>query len=44
MDISARIFGVNSWSILVPQVLLGVASVAVLYVIVRRGFGARPPA
>ena len=39
MDISARIFGVNSWSILLPQVLLGVASVAVLYVIVRRGFG-----
>jgi 4-amino-4-deoxy-L-arabinose transferase-like glycosyltransferase len=40
MELSARIFGVNTWSILVPQVLLGVASVALLYVIVRRQFGA----
>jgi 4-amino-4-deoxy-L-arabinose transferase-like glycosyltransferase len=39
MDISARIFGVNSWSILLPQVLLGVASVALLHAIVRRRFG-----
>jgi len=39
LDISARIFGVNSWSILVPQVLLGMASVAVLYAIVRKRFG-----
>jgi 4-amino-4-deoxy-L-arabinose transferase-like glycosyltransferase len=39
MEISARIFGVNSWSILLPQVLLGVASVALLYMIVKRQFG-----
>jgi 4-amino-4-deoxy-L-arabinose transferase-like glycosyltransferase len=40
MELSARIFGVNTWSILVPQILLGVASVALLYAIVRRQFGA----
>ncbi|MGB8407740.1 MAG: glycosyltransferase family 39 protein [Mycobacterium sp.] len=40
MELSARIFGVNTWSLLVPQVLLGVASVALLYAIVRRQFGA----
>ena len=36
MDISVRIFGSNSWSILVPQALEGVAAVAVLYAAVRR--------
>jgi len=40
MELSARIFGVNTWSILLPQVLIGVASVALLYAIVRRQFGA----
>ena len=40
MVISARIFGVNSWSILVPQALMGVGSVGVLYLTVRRWFGA----
>ena len=39
MDLSARLFGVNSWSILVPQALEGVASVALLYATVRRRFG-----
>ncbi|MDQ1656873.1 MAG: hypothetical protein QOD41_1956, partial [Cryptosporangiaceae bacterium] len=39
MDISARIFGVNSWSILVPQALEGVASVGLLYAAVRRWSG-----
>jgi 4-amino-4-deoxy-L-arabinose transferase-like glycosyltransferase len=39
MDISARLFGLNSWSILVPQALEGVASVALLYSTVRRWFG-----
>ncbi|NUR69614.1 MAG: glycosyltransferase family 39 protein [Hamadaea sp.] len=39
MSISARIFGVNSWSILVPQALEGVAAVGVLYAAVRRWFG-----
>jgi 4-amino-4-deoxy-L-arabinose transferase-like glycosyltransferase len=38
MEISARIFGVNSWSILVPQALEGVATVGVLYATVRRWF------
>lgn len=40
MALSVRLFGLSSWSILVPQALLGVASVAVLYRIVRRHFSA----
>ena len=40
MDISARLFGVNAWSILVPQALEGVAAVALLYATVRRRFSA----
>ena len=40
MELSARIFGVNSWSILVPQALEGVATVGVLYAAVKRWFGA----
>lgn len=39
MEISTRLFGVNSWAILLPQVLLGVASVALVYAAVRRPFG-----
>jgi 4-amino-4-deoxy-L-arabinose transferase-like glycosyltransferase len=38
MGISARVFGVNSWSILAPQALEGIASVALLYAAVRRWF------
>ena len=38
MEVSARIFGVNSWSILVPQALEGVATVGLLFVTVRRWF------
>jgi 4-amino-4-deoxy-L-arabinose transferase-like glycosyltransferase len=38
MELSARVFGVNSWSILVPQALEGVAAVGVLYATVRRSF------
>ena len=38
MEIPARIFGVNSWSILVPQALEGVAAVGILYATVRRWF------
>jgi 4-amino-4-deoxy-L-arabinose transferase-like glycosyltransferase len=41
MEISARIFGVNSWSILVPQALEGVATVGVVYLTVRRWFTAQ---
>ena len=40
MEISARIFGVTSWSILVPQALEGVAAVGLLYATVRRWFSA----
>lgn len=36
MDLSVRLFGLNSWSLLVPQALEGVAAVAVLYASVRR--------
>jgi len=36
MEISARIFGLSSWSLLVPQALEGVAVVAVVYATVRR--------
>ena len=39
MDLSARLFGVNAWSILVPQALEGVAAVGILYATVRRWFG-----
>jgi 4-amino-4-deoxy-L-arabinose transferase-like glycosyltransferase len=40
MVLSARMFGVNSWSILVPEALMGVASVGVLFATVRRWSGA----
>lgn len=36
MALSVRLFGLSSWSILVPQALLGVASVGVLYATLRR--------
>jgi 4-amino-4-deoxy-L-arabinose transferase-like glycosyltransferase len=39
MDLSARMFGINAWSMLVPQALEGVAAVGVLYLTVRRWFG-----
>ncbi|WP_327375114.1 glycosyltransferase family 39 protein [Streptomyces sp. NBC_01216] len=40
MALSVRFFGLGSWQILVPEVLMGVATVAVLYAAVRRRFGA----
>ncbi len=40
MALSVRIFGLSSWSVLVPQALEGVASVGVLYLAVRRTSGA----
>jgi 4-amino-4-deoxy-L-arabinose transferase-like glycosyltransferase len=40
MEISARLFGFNQWSVLVPQALEGVATVGVVYLAVRRSFGA----
>ena len=36
MDVSVRLFGLNPWSVLVPQALEGVAAVALLYAAVRR--------
>jgi 4-amino-4-deoxy-L-arabinose transferase-like glycosyltransferase len=37
--LSARIFGFNSWAILAPQALMGTATVALVYDLVRRPFG-----
>ncbi len=39
MEISGRIFGFSTWSMLAPQALEGVACVAVLYAAVKRWFG-----
>ena len=36
MALSVKIFGLSSWSILVPEALMGVASVALLHATVRR--------
>ena len=41
MALSARIFGFSSWSILVPEALMGVATVALMYAAVRRVSGPR---
>ena len=38
MALPVRVFGLNSWSILVPQALMGVASVGMVYATVRRWF------
>jgi 4-amino-4-deoxy-L-arabinose transferase-like glycosyltransferase len=38
-ELSARLFGFSSWSMLLPQALAGVASVLVLYRLVRRWQG-----
>ncbi|OQR60781.1 glycosyl transferase [Streptomyces maremycinicus] len=40
MALSVRLFGLNSWAILVPEVLMGVGTVAVVYASVRRRFSA----
>jgi 4-amino-4-deoxy-L-arabinose transferase-like glycosyltransferase len=39
MSLSVRLFGLSSWSVLVPQALMGVATVGVLYLAVRRVAG-----
>lgn len=41
MVLSVRLFGLSSWSILLPQALLGVASAAVLFASVRRALTGR---
>ena len=38
MALSVRVFGLNSWSILVPQALMGVATVGAVWYGVRRWF------
>ncbi|MGY1699291.1 ArnT family glycosyltransferase [Geodermatophilus sp. SYSU D00766] len=39
MALSVRLFGLSSWSLLVPQALMGVATVGLLYLAVRRVSG-----
>ncbi|MEU3981457.1 glycosyltransferase family 39 protein [Streptomyces sp. NPDC026672] len=39
MELSVRIFGLNSWALLAPQALMGVAAVAVVHASVRRRYG-----
>ncbi|MFD0690179.1 glycosyltransferase family 39 protein [Actinomadura fibrosa] len=39
MGLFSRVMGFGTWSLLLPQVLEGVAAVAVLYTTVRRAFG-----
>ncbi|MEU8975566.1 glycosyltransferase family 39 protein [Streptomyces monashensis] len=38
MELSVRVFGLNPWAILTPEVLMGVGSVAVVHAGVRRRF------
>lgn len=38
MALSVRLFGLHSWAILLPEVLMGVGTVAVVYAAVRRRF------
>jgi 4-amino-4-deoxy-L-arabinose transferase-like glycosyltransferase len=40
MELSVRVFGLSSFSILLPEALMGVATVAVVYLTVRRSFSA----
>jgi 4-amino-4-deoxy-L-arabinose transferase-like glycosyltransferase len=40
MELFGRIFGFSSWTMLAPEALLGVASVALLFLSVRRVWGA----
>ncbi|MGW0807486.1 ArnT family glycosyltransferase [Nonomuraea sp. NPDC002799] len=40
MVLSVRLFGLSSWAILIPQALMGVGSVAMVYATVRRLFNA----
>ncbi len=38
MALSVRLFGLSSWSILLPEALMGVATIAVVYATVRRAY------
>ena len=42
MGLSVRLFGLSSWSVLLPEALIGVATVVVLMAVVRRTMGRRP--
>ena len=39
MGLSVRLFGLSSWSILLPEALCGIATVGVLFVAVKKSFG-----
>ena len=41
MALAVRVFGLSSWSILVPQAIMGVLAVWLLYATIRRQFGHR---
>ncbi|HEX7498286.1 MAG TPA: glycosyltransferase family 39 protein [Candidatus Limnocylindrales bacterium] len=40
MGLSVRLFGLSSWSVLLPEAAAGVATVGVLFLAVKRSFGA----
>jgi len=42
MSLSVRLFGLNSWALLVPQALMGVTTTWIIYKIIRRSLGAAP--
>lgn len=39
MALSARVFGVNTWSILVPEIMMGIGTMVIVASAVRRWFG-----
>lgn len=39
MSLSVRVFGLNSWALLGPQALMGVATTFLIYRLLRQGFG-----
>jgi 4-amino-4-deoxy-L-arabinose transferase-like glycosyltransferase len=39
MGLSVRVFGLSAWSILLPEALIGVGTVGVLFLTVKRSFG-----
>ena len=41
MGLFGRVFGFSSWSMLLPHALAGIATVALVYLVVRRWYGAR---
>ncbi|MCT9623757.1 glycosyltransferase family 39 protein [Pseudarthrobacter equi] len=42
MSLSVRLFGLNSWALLVPQALMGITTTWIIYKIIRRSLGAPP--